>query len=93
MSKFIFLSKVQIDIIDINNKYPIIHEFDMSLELYENATTGDVITQIPASDLDRDGNNQFNNIIMLLGFLFFTFISNDNQILRKNARGMLNLVG
>ncbi|KAJ6639917.1 Cadherin-23 [Pseudolycoriella hygida] len=45
---------IKIHIIDINNKIPTFGEFNTTVELYENATTGDEIRTILTSDMDRD---------------------------------------
>ena len=47
--------QISISITDINNKVPEAGEFQQEVTLYENATTGDLISQINAIDLDRDG--------------------------------------
>lgn len=49
-----FNYQIAIDIIDINNKLPEAGDFESEIYLYENATTGDLITKVIATDLDRD---------------------------------------
>lgn len=49
--------KISIYIVDINNKIPEEAEFEKEIYLYENATTGDFITQVVATDLDRDSKS------------------------------------
>jgi hypothetical protein len=47
--------QIKITVIDINNKFPQIEDFETVIEMYENATTGDHIVTVIASDKDRDG--------------------------------------
>lgn len=47
-------SQIKIDITDINNKVPEVDALQIDIEIYENATTGDFIRQVVATDLDRD---------------------------------------
>jgi hypothetical protein len=48
-------SQIKIRITDINNKSPQVESLRIEVELYENATSGDLIWDIKAVDLDRDG--------------------------------------
>lgn len=51
------LLQIAIFITDINNKSPEpdYDNFNTTVYIYENATTGDDITFVAATDLDRDG--------------------------------------
>lgn len=46
---------MNIEITDINNKVPEVGEFLTEISRYENATTGDFISRVNTTDLDRDG--------------------------------------
>lgn len=48
-------SQIKVHITDTNNKYPQVESKEIGVELYENATSGDLIRDIKAWDFDRDG--------------------------------------
>lgn len=66
---FHHIFQIKINIIDINNKFPQVGVFAESIKMFENATTGDFITQIWASDADRD--EPHNTIQYSINFLEF----------------------
>lgn len=61
--------QIKINIIDINNKFPQVGLFEQTIEMFENATTGDFITQIVATDADRDAPH--NTIQYTINFMEF----------------------
>ena len=64
---FVYFPQIQIRITDTNNKIPQVGEFAKEIWLYENATTGDEITRVIATDLDRDSED--NSIIINLSIV------------------------
>ncbi|XP_037943087.1 protocadherin Fat 3-like [Teleopsis dalmanni] len=48
------IGKINISIIDINNRVPETDTFEQQVKIYENATTGEIVGQIKAFDRDRD---------------------------------------
>lgn len=65
--------QIQIRITDTNNKIPQVGDFAMEIKLYENATTGDEITRVSATDLDRDSKDKSIIINLLNVCLFVCF--------------------
>lgn len=67
---FVLIPQIQIRITDTNNKIPQVGDFAMNIWLYENATTGDEITRVIATDLDRDSEihhqHKFINFLFIL---------------------------
>lgn len=62
--------QIKIDITDINNKAPKAEDFLMEVSLYENATTGDLISRVIATDLDRDGEYKNKNLKVIKSLKF-----------------------
>lgn len=54
-----------ISIIDINNRKPIVDEFQQQVIIYENATSGLLLGEIKAHDDDRD-STKYNWIQLIL---------------------------
>lgn len=52
-----------VTIIDTNNKRPSFEDFEAKIKIYENATSGDPITVVLVSDLDRD---EPHNVVQFL---------------------------
>lgn len=50
-------------ITDTNNKRPSFDDFEAEIRIYENATSGDPITNVLVSDLDRD---EPHNVVQFL---------------------------
>lgn len=65
--------QIQIRITDTNNKIPQVGDFAMEISLYENATTGDEITRVLVTDLDRDSKD--NSIIINLSNVLSVCVS------------------
>jgi len=92
--------QIAINIIDTNNKHPQLGVFESEIRLYENATTGDLITNVVITDQDRDAPHniiQFNinyvsypnlyryfAIDQLTGELIVS-LNNDNVLDRDNG--------
>ncbi|CRL07387.1 CLUMA_CG020361, isoform A [Clunio marinus] len=68
------VGNIAIYIIDINNKFPEPLENELEFSIYENATSGELITQIFALDLDRDAPH--NVISYYIDFESFRDLSN-----------------
>lgn len=68
-------AQIQIRITDTNNKIPQVGDFAMEIKLYENATTGDEITRVIATDLDRDSKDK-SIIINLSNVCLFVCFKN-----------------